>query len=131
MSKRGDSIQIGKKSKAIEAYAGKKVNEVFNLTEQEFEILSDEDKIKRLNDFMNSNGVKLSRKSTEQKEQDKLLSDLDLKLETLRSILLNGTEEQKSIINNIINERNNLIEIEELERRKKEIEDKIKELKGE
>lgn len=131
MSTRGDSIQIGKKSKAIKAFAGKEVYEVFNLTKKEFENFSDEEKIKRLNEFMNSNGVKLSRKSTEQKEQDKLLSDLDLKLETIKSILLNGTEEQKSIINKLINERHNSIRIEELERKKKEIEDEIKELKGE
>jgi len=131
-------IQIGKKENVIRFNSNDEVFNVLNLSVEEYNNLSDNDKLNRLIGVINENSWKGQRKSLDQKEKEKKEIDLNNTFEILKDILVNGTKEEKDILLGVIKDHKKVLEIKELEKelakQEKEIENKkakLKELKGE
>lgn len=131
-------IQIGKKENVIRFNSNDEVFNVLNLSVEEYNNLSDNDKLNRLIGVINENSWKGQRKSLDQKEKEKKEIDLNNTFEILKDILVNGTKEEKDILLDVIKNHKKVLEIKELEKelakQEKEIENKkakLKELKGE
>lgn len=131
-------IQIGKKENVIRFNSNDEVFNVLNLSVEEYNNLSDNDKLNRLIGVINENSWKGQRKSLDQNEKEKKEIDLNNTFEILKDILVNGTKEEKDILLDVIKNHKKVLEIKELEKelakQEKEIENKkakLKELKGE
>jgi hypothetical protein len=131
-------IQIGKKENVIRFNSNDEVFNVLNLSVEEYNNLSDNDKLNRLIGVINENSWKGQRKSLDQKEKEKKEIDLNNTFEILKDILVNGTKEEKDILLGVIKDHKKVLEIKELEKelaqQEKDIENKkakLKELKGE
>jgi len=131
-------IQIGKKENVIRFNSNDEVFNVLNLSIEEYNNLSDNDKLNRLISVINEKSWKGQRKSLDQKEKEKKEIDLNNTFEILKDILVNGTKEEKDILLGVIRDHKKVLEIKELEKelakQEKEIENKkakLKELKGE
>lgn len=130
-------IQIGKKEKVIRQNSNDEVFNVLGMSIEEYDNLSDSDKLSRLIAVINENEWKGQRKTSEQKENEKKEIDLNDKFEVLKNILVNGTKEEKEILLGVIRNHKKVLEIKQLEKevakQEKGIEAmkaKIKELKG-
>ena len=131
-------IQIGKKENVVRFNSNNEVFNVLNLSIEEYNKLSDNDKLNRLIAVIKENSWKGQRKSLDQKEKEKKEIDLNNTFDVLKDILVNGTKEEKDILLGVIRDHKKVLEIIELEKelakQEKEIENKkakLKELKGE
>jgi hypothetical protein len=131
-------IQIGKKENVIRYNSDNEVFNVLGISIEEYNSLSDNDKLDRLIAVINENSWKGQRKTLDQKEKEKKEIDLNNTLEILKDILVNGTKEEKDILLGVIRDHKKVLEIKELEKelakQEKDIEAKkakLKELKGE
>lgn len=131
-------IQIGKKENVIRFNSNDEVFNVLNLSVEEYNNLSDNDKLNRLIDVITENSWKGQRKSLDQREKEKKEIDLNNTFEILKDILVNGTKEEKDILLGVIRDHKKVLEIKQLEKelseQEKDIEKKklkLKELKGE
>ena len=131
-------IQIGKKENVIRFNSK---NEVFNelgMSSDDYNVLSDNDKLVRLDTLIKEKSWKGQRKTLDQKEKEKKEIDLNNTFEILKDILVNGTKEEKDILLGVIKNHKKVLEIKKLEKelseQEKDIEKKklkLKELKGE
>ena len=131
-------IQIGKKENVIRYNSDNEVFNVLGISIEEYNSLSDNDKLDRLIAVINENSWKGQRKTLDQKEKEKKEIDLNNTFEVLKDILVNGTKEEKDILLGVIRDNKKVLEIKELEKelakQEKDIETKkakLKELKGE
>ena len=131
-------IQIGKKENVIRFNSDNEVFNVLGISIEEFNSLSDNDKLDRLIAVINENSWKGQRKTLDQKEKEKKEIDLNNTFEVLKDILVNGTKEEKDILLGVIKNHKKVLEIKQLEKelseQEKDIEKKklkLKELKGE
>ena len=131
-------IQIGKKEKVIRFNSDNEVFNVLGISIEEYNSLSDNDKLDRLIAVINENSWKGQRKTLDQKEKEKKEIDLNNTFEVLKDILVNGTKEEKDILLGVIKNHKKVLEIKQLEKelseQEKDIEKKklkLKELKGE
>jgi hypothetical protein len=131
-------IQIGKKENVIRYNSDNEVFNVLGISIEEYNSLSDNDKLDRLIAVINENSWKGQRKTLDQKEKEKKEIDLNNTFEILKDILVNGTKEEKDILLGVIRDHKKVLEIKELEKelakQEKDIEAKkakLKELKGE
>ena len=131
-------IQIGKRENVIRLNSNNEVFNVLGMSIEEYNKLSDSDKLSRLIAVISENKWKGQRKTTDQKEKEKKEIDLNNTFEVLKDILVNGTKEEKDILLGVIREHKKVLEIRQLEKevskQEKDIEAmkaKIKELKGE
>lgn len=131
-------IQIGKKENVIRYNSDNEVFNVLGISIEEYNNLSDNDKLDRLIAVINENSWKGQRKTLDQKEKEKKEIDLNNTFEVLKDILVNGTKEEKDILLGVIRDHKKVLEIKELEKelakQEKDIEAKkakLKELKGE
>lgn len=131
-------IQIGKKENVIRFNSDNEVFNVLGISIEEYNSLSDNDKLDRLIAVINENSWKGQRKSLDQKEKEKKEIDLNNTFEVLKDILVNGTKEEKDILLGVIKNHKKVLEIKQLEKelseQEKDIEKKklkLKELKGE
>jgi hypothetical protein len=131
-------IQIGKKENVIRYNSDNEVFNVLGISIEEYNSLSDNDKLDRLIAVINENSWKGQRKTLDQKEKEKKEIDLNNTFEVLKDILVNGTKEEKDILLGVIRDHKKVLEIKELEKelakQEKDIEAKkakLKELKGE
>ena len=131
-------IQIGKKENVIRFNSDNEVFNVLGISIEEYNSLSDNDKLDRLIAVINENSWKGQRKSLDQKEKEKNEIDLNNTFEVLKDILVNGTKEEKDILLGVIKNHKKVLEIKQLEKelseQEKDIEKKklkLKELKGE
>ena len=129
-------IQIGKKEKVIKLNSKREAYEVLKMNADEYRSLSDSDKLEKLSQVIKENSWRGQRKPIELRKTDKIT--LNNNFEILRNILMNGGEEDKNTILNIINKRVKELEIKQLEEEldkcekcMEEIKAKIKELRGE
>jgi hypothetical protein len=131
-------IQIGKKENVIRFNSK---NEVFNelgMSSDDYNVLSDNDKLVRLDTLIKEKSWKGQRKTLDQKEKEKKEINLNNTFEILKDILVNGTKEEKDILLGVIKNHKKVLEIKKLEKelseQEKDIEKKklkLKELKGE
>ena len=134
-------IQIGKKENVIRFNSDNEVFNVLGISIEEYNSLSDNDKLDRLIAVINENSWKGQRKTLDQKEKEKKEIDLNNTFEVLKDILVNGTKEEKDILLGVIKNHKKVLEIKQLEKelleQEKDIEKKklklkeLKELKGE
>ena len=131
-------IQIGKKENVIRFNSNNEVFDVLGISIEEYNSLSDNDKLDRLIAVINENSWKGQRKTLDQKEKEKKEIDLNNTFEVLKDILVNGTKEEKDILLGVIKNHKKVLEIKQLEKelseQEKDIEKKklkLKELKGE
>ena len=131
-------IQIGKKENVIRYNSDNEVFNVLGISIEEYNNLSDNDKLDRLIAVINENSWKGQRKTLDQKEKEKKEIDLNNTFEVLKDILVNGTKEEKDILLGVIRDHKKVLEIKELEKelakQEKDIEAKkakLKELKVE
>ena len=131
-------IQIGKKENVIRFNSDNEVFNVLGISIEEYNSLSDNDKLDRLIAVINENSWKGQRKTLDQKEKEKKEIDLNNTFELLKDILVNGTKEEKDILLGVIKNHKKVLEIKQLEKelseQEKDIEKKklkLKELKGE
>lgn len=131
-------IQIGKKENVIRFNSDDEVFNVLGISIEEYNSLSDNDKLDRLIAVINENSWKGQRKTLDQKEKEKKEIDLNNTFEVLKDILVNGTKEEKDILLGVIKNHKKVLEIKQLEKelleQEKDIEKKklkLKELKGE
>ena len=131
-------IQIGKKENVIRYNSDNEVFNVLGISIEEYNSLSDNDKLDRLIAVINENSWKGQRKTLDQKEKEKKEIDLNNTFEVLKDILVNGTKEEKDILLGVIKNHKKVLEIKQLEKelseQEKDIEKKklkLKELKGE
>ena len=131
-------IQIGKKENVIRFNSDNEVFNVLGISIEEYNNLSDNDKLDRLIAVINENSWKGQRKTLDQKEKEKKEIDLNNTFEVLKDILVNGTKEEKDILLGVIKNHKKVLEIKQLEKelleQEKDIEKKklkLKELKGE
>ena len=131
-------IQIGKKENVIRFNSDNEVFNVLGISIEEYNSLSDNDKLDRLIAVINENSWKGQRKTLDQKEKEKKEIDLNNTSEVLKDILVNGTKEEKDILLGVIKNHKKVLEIKQLEKelseQEKDIEKKklkLKELKGE
>ena len=131
-------IQIGKKENVIRYNSDNEVFNVLGISIEEYNSLSDNDKLDRLIAVINENSWKGQRKTVDQKEKDKKEVNLNNTFEVLKDILVNGTKEEKGILLGVIKDHKKVLEIKQLEielhKQEKEVEAKkakLKELKGE
>jgi hypothetical protein len=131
-------IQIGKRENVVRLNSNDKVFVVLNMSKQDYDNMSDNDKLKKLIDVIKENSWKGQRKTLDQKEKEKKEIDLNNTFEILKDILVNGTKEEKDILLSVIKDHKKKLEIiqleKELEKQEKEIEKKkakLKDLKGE
>lgn len=131
-------IQIGKKENVIRFNSDNEVFNVLGISIEEYNSLSDNDKLDRLIAVINENSWKGQRKTLDQKEKEKKEIDLNNTFEVLKDILVNGTKEEKDILLGVIKNHTKVLEIKQLEKelseQEKDIEKKklkLKELKGE
>ena len=131
-------IQIGKKENVIRFNSDNEVFNVLGISIEEYNSLSDNDKLDRLIAVINKNSWKGQRKTLDQKEKEKKEIDLNNTFEVLKDILVNGTKEEKDILLGVIKNHKKVLEIKQLEKelseQEKDIEKKklkLKELKGE
>ena len=131
-------IQIGKKENVIRFNSDNEVFNVLGISIEEYNSLSDNDKLDRLIAVINENSWKGQRKTIDQKEKEKKEIDLNNSFEVLKDILVNGTKEEKDILLGVIKNHKKVLEIKQLEKelleQEKDIEKKklkLKELKGE
>ena len=131
-------IQIGKKENVIRFNSDNEVFNVLGISIEEYNSLSDNDKLDRLIAVINENSWKGQRKTLDQKAKEKKEIDLNNTFEVLKDILVNGTKEEKDILLGVIKNHKKVLEIKQLEKelseQEKDIEKKklkLKELKGE
>ena len=131
-------IQIGKRENVIRLNSNNEVFNVLGMSIEEYNKLSDSDKLSRLIAVISENKWKGQRKTTDQKEKEKKEIDLNNTFEVLKDILVNGTKEEKDILLGVIRNHKKVLEIKQLEKevakQEKGIEAmkaKITELKGE
>ena len=131
-------IQIGKKENVIRFNSDNEVFNVLGISIEEYNNLSDNDKLDRLIAVINENSWKGQRKTLDQKEKEKKEIDLNNTFEVLKDILVNGTKEEKDILLGVIKNHKKVLEIKQLEKelseQERDIEKKklkLKELKGE
>ena len=131
-------IQIGKRENVVRLNSNDNVFVVLNMSKQDYDNMSDNDKLKKLIDVIKENSWKGKRKTLDQKEKEKKEIDLNNTFEILKDILVNGTKEEKDILLSVIKDHKKKLEIiqleKELEKQEKEIEKKkakLKDLKGE
>ena len=131
-------IQIGKKENVIRFNSDNEVFNVLGISIEEYNSLSDNDKLDRLIAVINENSWKGQRKTLDQKEKEKKEINLNNTFELLKDILVNGTKEEKDILLGVIKNHKKVLEIKQLEKelseQEKDIEKKklkLKELKGE
>ena len=131
-------IQIGKKENVIRFNSDNEVFNVLGISIEEYNSLSDNDKLDRLIAVINENSWKGQRKTLDQKEKEKKEIDLNNTFDVLKDILVNGTKEEKDILLGVIKNHKKVLEIKQLEKelseQEKDIEKKklkLKELKGE
>lgn len=83
-------IQIGKKENVIRFNSDNEVFNVLGISIEEYNSLSDNDKLDRLIAVINENSWKGQRKTLDQKEKEKKEIDLNNTFEVLKDILVNG-----------------------------------------
>lgn len=131
-------IKIGKKENVVRFNSKREVFEELTMSNEDYNNLSDDDKLNRLDALIKENSWKGQRKTLDQKEKEKKEIDLNNTFEVLKDILVNGTKEEKDILLGVIRDHKKVLEIKELEKelakQEKDIEAKkakLKELKGE
>ena len=133
-----NKIKIGKKENVVKFNSKKEVFEELTMSKEDYINLSDDDKLNRLDALIKGNSWKGQRKTIDQKEKEKKEINLKNSLEVLQDAYLNGTKEEKAILNDVIKNHKKALEIDALEKelvkQEKDIEAKkakLKELKGE
>ncbi len=127
-------IQIGKKENVIRFNSK---NEVFNelgMSIDDYNGLSDNDKLNRLDTLIKEKSWKGQRKTLAQKEKEIKFINFESNIDILKDILINGSKEEKDSISAIIKEHKKVLEIQQLEKdvekQEKELEKKKAKLKG-
>ena len=127
-------IQIGKKENVIRFNSKNEVFNVLGMSIEDYDGLSDPDKLNRLDTLIKENSWKGQRKTFAQKEKEIRVINIDSNIEILKDILINGSKEEKDAINQIIKEHKKFLEIiqleKDVEKQEKELEKKKAKLKG-
>ena len=124
-------MQIAKKENVIRLNSNEEIFNLLGISLDEYEKLSVNDKFNRLESIVKENSWKGQRKTAEQKKKDKEEADFNNTFDALKDILVNGTKEEKDILLGAIRKHQTTMEISKLEKEKKAIDARLKELKGE
>ena len=124
-------MQIAKKENVIRLNSNEEIFNLLGISLDEYEKLSVNDKFNRLEAIVKENSWKGQRKTAEQKKKDKEEADFNNTFDALKDILVNGTKEEKDILLGVIRKHQTTMEISKLEKEKKAIDARLKELKGE
>ena len=124
-------MQIAKKENVIRLNSNEEIFNLLGISLDEYEKLSVNDKFNRLESIVKENSWKGQRKTAEQKKKDKEEADFNNTFDALKDILVNGTKEEKDILLGVIRKHQTTMEISKLEKEKKAIDARLKELKGE
>ena len=124
-------MQIAKKENVIRLNSNEEIFNLLGISLDEYEKLSVNDKFNRLEAIVKENSWKGQRKTAEQKKKDKEEADFNNTFDALKDILVNGTKEEKDILLGAIRKHQTTMEISKLEKEKKAIDARLKELKGE